>query len=149
MKPTIRRYLSVNLSFVLILLLIFSSLLPIHAEAVQTLYPESELYQSKDNETHSTQKQYKVSSFTYAKTPIGKLTLTGSASQEAQHEGFPSYSVNDGCVIGYSYNGSYLNNEKEQWNLESDTGKTAAGITLSHKIEKGTIIIQKSTNHSN
>ncbi len=149
MKPTIRRYFNVNLSFVLILLLFFSSLLPIHAEAVQTLYPEAELYQSKDNETHSTQKQYKVSSFTYAKTPIGKLTLTGSASQEAQYEGFPSYSVNDGCVIGYSYNGSYLNNKKEQWNLESDTGKTAAGITLSHKIEKGTIIVQKSTNHSN
>ena len=149
MKPIIRRYLSISLSFVLILLLFLSALMPLHADAAQTFYPEAELYQSKDNETHSTQKQYRVDRFIYAKSPIGKLTLNGSASQEEPFEGYPTYSVNDKFVIGYSYNGSYLNNDKEQWNLESDSGKSAAGITLSHKIEKGTIIIQKSNNHYN
>lgn len=136
-----------NLSLAIVVVLISICLLtPLSAlAAAKAYYPGVKSYQSRENAEHLTTASFSVSNFAFGAPSIGRVELMGSVNEESTINQYPAYAVDGTLTIGYAYDGSYLDGEKTEWNLYSDSGKTAAGIALKKKIEKGTIIIQKST----
>ena len=119
----------------------------VNTYAAETTYtPAVEAFESSEESNHSAYDAEKKSSFSYGGKSMGALTVSGGINDISTINGFTAYSANGPLIIGYDYDGSYQTGNKNEWNLISEDGKEVLGFSISKKIEKGTLIIQKSTN---
>ena len=137
---------SKQLGIYVVCLLLFCLALPIYAFAASSNQVSAKLYESGDETSeYALSPDSAVPTFSYGKKAIGSFSLYGTTNKNTTINGFPAYAVVDGLTIQYSYDGSYKGKNDEEWHLISDSGKTAAGISLTKKIDDGVFIIQKST----
>ena len=107
------------------------------------------LYEGSDNEQYDTNGAYAKSAFCYGEKSIGTLSATGELERQQKHNGFETFSATGDVTVGYAYDGAYMDTDKENWNIVSDSGKSVNGISLSEKIQDGVFIIQKSSDGTN
>lgn len=74
----------------------------------------------------------------------GDFYLTGDNVQPKKRLNDQGYITSGKIVFNYSYNGSLNDRNKKEWQLYDDDQKKVNNFTLSRKIEKGTVIIDKS-----
>ncbi|MCH5256166.1 MAG: hypothetical protein J1D87_02690 [Lachnospiraceae bacterium] len=85
-----------------------------------------------------------VTKFAYGKAGLGSLYLNGNANITSDMNSVKAYTCNGDVSIGYTYNGGFQTSVKEDWNIYNADEKTIGDISLSKKIAKGVVLIQKS-----
>lgn len=116
------------------------------AAADKPYSPSGENYEfSKDAGFDLPADQKPVGRFSYGKTAMGKVTLAGAINRETTLNGWTAYGVNGPVTFGYSYDGSYQEENPDRWHIfENCTEKSILGIPVSKKVKTGAVIIQKS-----
>ena len=133
--------------FVVLVTMLLLFPLRVNAED-NTYYPPINCYENENNSSYEDSKQYLTDEFCFGKNSIGKFFISGSINKESVFDGYQAYAAKGTLTIGYTYDGSYKTKVKEDWNLISDSEKSVDGISTKKKINKGAIIIQKSTDGS-
>lgn len=125
-----------------ILLISLSLAFPVSAEK-KDVYPSASYYELAEK-SHYNYNGTGSAAPSYG-SPIGKLKISGNIKAETTFRGTAAYNVDENVTVGYEYNGSYKSNASTDWNLESDSGKSAAGYNLGSEIKKGVLLIEKSS----
>lgn len=118
------------------------------AENVKTYTISPTTYQFDESNQYSISSDKQVSSMSFGKKQLGSLSISGDfITDNVSYRDKPGYGLNDNSKVSfsYSYDGSLLTNEKDQWHLTEDTGTSVNGISLNASINKGVLIVQKST----
>lgn len=138
-----------TIALVLIMLGTFSLLFvaPALADERKIIIPAQD-YQSAINEDYTISREYSTSSFYYGKTSIGNFFVSGDADQQGSIKGFSAISAKGQLTIGYEYDGSFQTDDKEQWNITSDSTKSVNGLSLSGRMQDGAMLILKSNSGS-
>lgn len=135
------------LALILIILFTISMLIVPKAKAEERQFDlKAQIYQSDLNEGYVISNSYSTSSFCYGRRSAGTFHISGNVNQQASKKGFTAFSANNTLTIGYEYDGSLQEKDKEQWNIVSDSGKTINEIALSGKIQDGALLILRSEN---
>ena len=129
-------------------MIVVGATIPKWTLAALTYYPAGKRYESKNVADHSGSANLSVSTFSFGADSIGHLCLNGTVSKQFSYNDTPAYAVNDALTIGYAYDGAFQSDNKDDWNVVSDAEKEVAGINLKKKIDKGTLIIRKSTDNN-
>lgn len=142
MKVIFRRAL---LLLMLCCILFCVSLVVYAAEAA----PKGTIYELPEDSQYSTIEDHEVQRFMYGRKSLGTLSVAGPIGKESTYKGVTAYSVTAPITFGYDYDGSFQTDDKDNWNIESDNGKTVNGIEVSKKVRSGVVIIQKSPDGKN
>ncbi len=102
--------------------------------------PTSILYENTDAFNSSAGKTETFSCGTQA----GYLSLSGSIQHQGDYYGTTAYAATECVNIAYDYTGIFQTGDPDKWNLVDSDEKNVDGTKLSKKIEKGTIVIQRS-----
>lgn len=88
---------------------------------------------------------------TTSEKTYGTFMISGEISNVTTKSDIPAYEVSDGELkLFYSYGDTLLLNEdKDSWHLIEDKSKTIDDLKLKENIQKGTIILQTSTDGLN
>ena len=121
-------------------------IMPIDIKAAESSYSlKAEIYESKEAFNHNIDDINKVKSFSYGGISIGSLVLNGSFNDVSDIKGYAAYSAIAPFVIGYDYNNAYQSKEQDKWNICQDGGKEISGFYLTKSIDRGSILILKSS----
>lgn len=91
----------------------------------------------------------KAGTLAYGAKSLGTANVYGNDLEESSFRNVTAFGATGPINIGYMYNGSYQTGTKTEWNLVSDSAKTVNGYDVGGKIQKGVIIIQKSSDGYN
>lgn len=111
--------------------------------------PDGKIYELPEDADYSTSGHSEAKSFSYGRSSMGELCLSGTISEEAAYNGRIAYSTSGPVTFGYQYDGAFHTDNKDAWNIYSDGGKTVNGIEVPKKVKSGAIIIQKSVDGVN
>lgn len=106
--------------------------------------PTASIYEVKEG-PYDTDERSSVAEFSYGKSSLGVLTVSGGIDSQTKYNGWNAYLSEDTVTFNYKYDGSFQSKVKENWELKSDDTKAFDGQKLSRKIGKGVVLIQKST----
>ena len=84
----------------------------------------------------------------FGEDSIGNLSLEGAITDKATYGKYIAYGATDEITLSYSYAGEYQTKDKENWNLTSSDEKTINGTEVEKKVEKGAVLVQKSSDGS-
>lgn len=101
-------------------------------------------YQIDDEHEYDKSKGKKVEEFPYGGSTLGELSIIGSKKALHKFDGTDTYGATDEITLGYSYDGKFHTNTKEDWNIVSSDVKSVNGYDISKKVEQGAIVVQKS-----
>lgn len=145
MNRKIRREINkIQMTFLLVLFGVIVWGIPVLASSMYYVDAVGR-YESVDSFNNSGSSATK---FAYGKQTLGGLYVNGEMKTSSIN-GVKAYEVNGPISIGYSYSGDYQTSVKEDWNLYDSDEKQIGDIKLSKKIEKGLVLIQKSTDGVN
>ncbi len=102
--------------------------------------PSAALYENTDAFNSSSGKTETFSCGTQA----GFLSLSGSIQHQGDYYGTTAYAATECINIAYDYTGVFQTGDPDKWNIVDSDEKNVDGTKLSKKIEKGTIVIQRS-----
>ena len=102
--------------------------------------PNALLYENADGFNSSAGKTETLSCGTQA----GFLSLSGSIQHQGEYFGSTAYAATETINIAYDYTGVFQTGDPDKWNIVDSDEKNLDGYKLSKKVEKGTIVIQKS-----
>lgn len=106
-------------------------------------------YELTDDSAFNISKATGKSTLCYGKRSLGNLTIGGALDGTSSYQGVPAYGVTGEVAFSYSYGGEYQDKDKYTWNLESSDAKNVAGVSLSKKVSKGAVIVQRSSDGRN
>lgn len=87
-----------------------------------------------------------IAMMSFGKQAIGSLIVSGHLTGSTEFNGVQAFGVQDGQVsFSYVYDDMFIS-EDNPYHVISDKGNKIDGIKLSAKIEKGALLIQKSSN---
>ena len=144
-----KRNTVIFLVFVLLCLLPLSDKAMAEGDNYTTrLYPKGKVYQ-----LHKKESGYKYNEsnlltsdemLPFGRKYAGDFYLTGDSIQAKTRNNAEGYATSGKITFNYSYDGSLSDRDKKEWQLYDDDQKKVKGYSLGRKIEKGTIIIEKS-----
>lgn len=112
-------------------------------------FPTHNMYEAGQDSGYTLDSKNSVESFSFGANSIGVLTIDGNVNYQETYDGFEAYGANGNVTFKYKYSGNYNSDTKTNWNVISDDSKKVAGIDIGKKINKGIVLVQKSTNGSN
>ena len=146
-KYRLAHWLLVAIAFAITV--IFLGTIRVSAEDGDYCHPTPRVFEDSTGE-HDTSDAHAVNIFCYGEKSIGKMYISGGATKKNDdYHGFIAYSSINPLRIGYSFSDKYQTDTKENWNIDSDSGKTAGGISLSKKISDGAFVVQRSKDGHN
>lgn len=133
-------------TIVMVCSILFSLSMLAYAASYQ---PDGKIYELPEDANYSTSGHSEANSFSYGRSSMGELCLSGTISEESAYNGRIAYSTSGPVTFGYQYDGAFHTDNKDAWNIYSDGGKTVNGIEVPKKVKSGAIIIQKSSDGVN
>ena len=134
----------VQLIKIVAFIVILSSVISVSVIAgSKDFYPGADSYDFEESSDYNYSGSTSTTNHLYG-DPIGKIKISGDIEKETTFRGNKAYCVNGNISISYEYDGAYQDNDSADWNLESDSEKSAAGYKFDSKIGKGVLIIEKS-----
>ncbi len=101
-------------------------------------------YELTDDSAFDISKATVKSTLCYGKRSLGNLTIGGALDGTSSYQGVPAYGVTGEVAFNYSYGGEHQDEDNYTWNLESSDAKNVAGVSVSKKVAKGAVIVQRS-----
>lgn len=127
---------------VLVILIVLISMNTVSAS--QRSIP-SKLYELESSEGYSYSDTNLTSSFSYGRSGMGSLTISGDINQDSTFYSVAAYGTTGNICFSYSYDGAYQDGISENWNIVSESGSSFGGYDLGASIGTGVLIIQKSS----
>lgn len=111
-----------------------------------TLNISGNVYEFSDKENY-TFSSSASSVKTSEQNTMGTLTVSGSAKDAGEKDGFEMYEVSSGnLTFSYSFDASILDASETDWHLIEDKSKKVDTFSLSKDIKQGAVIVQSSKN---
>lgn len=106
---------------------------------------EGQSYERTDGSSFDVNGNSSKNTLCYGRRALGSLEASGSINEQGTYGSWNAIGAYGEIALTYSYDGSYQTSNKEQWNLTTSNDKSVNGIDLGKKIEKGAIIVEKSS----
>lgn len=106
---------------------------------------EGQSYELTDGSSFDVNGNSSKNTLCYGRRALGSLEASGSINEQGTYGSWNAIGAYGEIALTYSYDGSYQTSNKEQWNLTTSNDKSVNGIDLGKKIEKGAIIVEKSS----
>ena len=121
-----------------------------NAKASNTITIDAKTYEFAEDNGYNFSSASEVSSMSFGKTQLGSLSISGEITDTSSYRNKTAYGVSDNSQISfsYSYDGSLLTDNKDEWHLIDDTGTSVDGFNLSGSVGKGVMMVQKSSDGS-
>lgn len=121
-----------------------------NAKASSTITIDAKTYEFSEDNGYNFSSASEVSSMSFGKKQLGSLSISGEITDTSSYRNKTAYGVSDNSQISfsYSYDGSLLTDNKDEWHLIDDTGTSVDGFNLSGSIGKGVMMVQKSSDGS-
>lgn len=101
-------------------------------------------YETNTAKEFSVSDDNKVNSFVYGKNSLGTFSINGTFAKETTYNGYKAYSTENEVKLTYDFDGSYLTDKKDDWNIKDSNYEKIDGYDLDHDVEKGAILVQSS-----
>lgn len=124
------------------------SLLILQSDVVfaANICPSHNLYETESDLGYTLDTKNSIEKFSYGAKSIGTFAIDGNIAQQGKYGEYTAYGVNGEISFRYNYLGNYNSGTKTNWSIISDDSKEIAGIELKNKVNRGVVIVQKSTN---
>lgn len=121
-----------------------------NATASSTITIDAKTYEFSEDNGYNFSSASEVSSMSFGKKQLGSLSISGEITDTSSYRNKTAYGIGDNSQISfsYSYDGSLLTDNKDEWHLIDDTGTSVDGFNLSGSIGKGVMMVQKSSDGS-
>ena len=119
-------------------------------KASSTITIDAQTYEFAEDNGYNFSSASEVSSMSFGKKQLGSLSISGEITDTSSYRNKTAYGVSDNSQISfsYSYDGSLLTDNKDEWHLIDDTGTSVDGFNLSGSVGKGVMMVQKSSDGS-
>ena len=119
-------------------------------KASSTVTIDAKTYEFDEDNGYNFSSASEVSSMSFGKKQLGSLSISGEITDTSSYRNKTAYGVSDNSQISfsYSYDGSLLTDNKDEWHLIDDTGTSVDGFNLSGSVGKGVMMVQKSSDGS-
>ena len=136
--------------FVLTLFLIAPFIKPSASNNEKTMVIGAKTYEFDEDSNYNFSSASEVASMSFGKKQLGSLSIKGNITDTSTYRNRTAYGLGDDSKISfsYTYDGSLLTDEKNVWHLDTDTGTAVENINLGGSINKGVMIVQKSSDGS-
>ena len=120
------------------------------AKASDTITIDAKTYEFAEDNGYNFSSASEVSSMSFDKKQLGSLSISGEITDTSSYRNKTAYGVSDNSQISfsYSYDGSLLTDNKDEWHLIDDTGTSVDEFNLSGSVGKGVMMVQKSSDGS-
>lgn len=107
---------------------------------------DATIYEFDEDNAYEISSASAVNMMSFGKKQLGYLTINGEVTDTSSYRNKIAYGVSDNSQISfsYSYDGSLMSDNKDEWHLINDKGTDVDGFHLSGSIGKGVMMVQKS-----